>query len=129
MTSTFTYHIVPFQIPMFFVWCRFSFKVIIAYIRGTIKILNVMVFHSINIVLMHIWIQNIQLKSYIGCFAHINVMFHFFGWPSHVFFELFVWIDTLSNVYFIIVLTSNAIHKMLLDVQEVSPFFVGTLRL
>ncbi len=40
MTSTFTYHIVPFQIPIFFVWCRFSFKVIIAYIRGTIKILN-----------------------------------------------------------------------------------------
>jgi hypothetical protein len=92
-------------------------------------VVNVMVFHSINLVLMHIWIQNIQLKSYIGCFAHINVMFHFFGWPSHVFFELFVWIDTLSNVYFIIVLTSNAIHKMLLDVQEVSPFFVGTLRL
>ncbi len=46
-------------------------------------------------------------------------------------FELFVWITTLSNVYFIIVLTSNAIHKMLLYVQEVSPFrhiaFLGNI--
>jgi len=55
-------------------------------------------------------------------------MFHFLEWSSHVLFEPFVWINTLSNVYFIIVLTSNAIHKMFLDVQEVSPFFVGTLR-
>jgi hypothetical protein len=43
-------------------------------------------------------------------------------------FEPFVWIDTLPNVYFVIVFTFNAIHKMLLYVvQEVSPFFVGTL--
>jgi hypothetical protein len=54
MTSTFTYHIVLFQIPILFVWCRFSFKVITTYTRGIIKILNVMVFHSINLVLMHI---------------------------------------------------------------------------
>jgi hypothetical protein len=54
MTSTFTYHIVLFQIPIFFVRCRFFFKVIIANIIGIIKILNVMVFHSINLVLMHI---------------------------------------------------------------------------
>ncbi len=45
-----------------FVWCRFSFKVIIVCIKGIIKILNVMVFHFINLVLMHIWIQNNQLK-------------------------------------------------------------------
>jgi hypothetical protein len=54
MTSTFTYHIVHFKIPILFVCCRFSFKVIIACTKGTIKILNVMVFHSINLVFMHI---------------------------------------------------------------------------
>jgi hypothetical protein len=31
-------------------------------------------------------------------------------------FEPFVWIDTLPTVYVVIVLTSNAIHKMLLYV-------------
>jgi hypothetical protein len=31
-------------------------------------------------------------------------------------FELFVWIDTLPNVYFVIILTSNVIQKMLLYV-------------
>jgi hypothetical protein len=57
----------------------------------------------------------------------MNVMFHFFG-RLHVLFELFEWIDTLPNVYFVIVLTFDVIHKMLLYVvQRVSPFFVGTL--
>jgi hypothetical protein len=50
-----------FQIQIFFVWCRFSFKVI-AYTRSIIKILNVMVFHFINLVLMYIWVQNNQLN-------------------------------------------------------------------
>jgi hypothetical protein len=40
-----------FQISIFFVWCKFSFKVIITCIRGIIKILNVMVFHFINLYL------------------------------------------------------------------------------
>jgi hypothetical protein len=31
-------------------------------------------------------------------------------------FELFVWIDTMPNVYFVIVLTSNILHKMFLYV-------------
>jgi hypothetical protein len=44
-------------------------------------------------------------------------------------FESFVWINFLLNIYFVIVFTSNVIHKMLLYVvQGVFPFFVGTLR-
>jgi hypothetical protein len=117
---------VPFQIPILFVWCRFSFKVIIACTKHTIKILNVMVFHSINLVLMHIWIQNIQLKCYINCFVHINVMFHFLGQFTHMLFEPFIWINIMPNVYFVIVLTFNVIHKMLLYLIQ-RPFFVGTL--
>jgi len=62
MTSTFNYHIVPFQIPIYFVWRRFSFKGLITCTRGTIKILNAMVFHFSNLVLMYIWIQNNQLN-------------------------------------------------------------------
>jgi hypothetical protein len=56
-------------------------------------------------------------------------MFHFLGWFMHMLFEPFVWIDILPNVYFVIVLTSNVIHKMLLYVEErVFPFFVVRLR-
>jgi hypothetical protein len=47
-----------FQILIFFVWSRFSFKVIIACTKGTIKILNVMVF-ILSTLYIHIWIQNI----------------------------------------------------------------------
>jgi hypothetical protein len=43
-------------------------------------------------------------------------------------FKLFVWIDIMPNVYFVIIFTSNVIHKMFLYVvKEVSPFFVGIL--
>jgi hypothetical protein len=47
----------------------------------------------------------------------------------HVLFESLVWIHILSNVYFVIILACNFIHKMFFYVvQRVSPFFVGTLR-
>jgi len=73
---------------------------------------------------MHFLIQNNQLKCYIDCFAHINVMFHFLAWFMHMLFGPFVWIDILPKIYFVIILTCNVIHKMFLYVvQGVSPFF------
>jgi hypothetical protein len=45
-------------------------------------------------------------------------MFHFLGRFTHILFDLFVWIDTLPNVYFVIVLIFNVIHKMLLYVIQ-----------
>jgi len=41
-------------------------------------------------------------------------------------FEPFTWINIMPNVYFVIVFTSNVIHKMLLYLVQ-RPFFVGTL--
>jgi hypothetical protein len=41
-------------------------------------------------------------------------------------FEPFIWINIMPNVYFVVVFTSNVIHKMLLYLVQ-GPFFVGTL--
>jgi hypothetical protein len=51
-------------------------------------------------------------------------------WCMDMLFKPFVCIDTPPNVYFVIVHTSNVIHKMFLYlVQGFLPFFVGTLHL
>ncbi len=40
-------------------------------------------------------------------------------------FEPFVWINTMSNIYFVIVFTCNAIHRMFLYFVQGLFFFFG----
>jgi hypothetical protein len=98
MTSAFTYDIVPFQILILFVSCKFFLKKIITCIRGTIKILNVLVFilSTLYLCIFEYKISNLNVRLIV--LFHINVMFHFLGWSTHTLFELFVWINTLPSV-------------------------------